>query len=69
METNREKWMELCELAAREPDPNKLLALTNEIARLLDEKRKSQGGLPSTQASSKSSLPAETHSSSLHRLA
>ena len=54
METNREKWMELCELAAREPDPNKLLALTNEIARLLGEKRKSQGGLPSTQASSKS---------------
>jgi hypothetical protein len=28
METNREKWMELCELAARESDPNKLLALT-----------------------------------------
>ena len=53
-ETNREKWMELCELAAREPDPNKLLALTNEIARLLDEKRKSQVGLPGTQASSKS---------------
>jgi hypothetical protein len=33
--------MELCELASKESDPNTLLALTDEIARLLDEKRKS----------------------------
>ena len=36
---NNERWMELCELAAKEPDPNRLISLTNEIVRLLDEKR------------------------------
>jgi hypothetical protein len=35
---NHEKWMELCALAAKEQDPAKLLTLTQEIARLLDEK-------------------------------
>ena len=35
-----EKWMELCELAAKEQDPNKLLKLTEEINRLLREKEK-----------------------------
>ncbi len=33
--------MELCELAAKEPDPNRLISLTNEIVRLLDERRNS----------------------------
>ncbi len=33
-----EKWMELCALAAKELDHDKLLALTQEILRLLDEK-------------------------------
>ena len=41
MEKNVERWMELCELAAKEPDPNRLISLTNEIVRLLDERRKS----------------------------
>lgn len=36
----REKWMELCELATRELDPQKLVELTSEIVRLLDEKQK-----------------------------
>jgi len=40
MATNVEKWMELCELAAKEPDPNRVMELTQEIIRLLDEKRK-----------------------------
>jgi len=40
MEKNVEKWMQLCELAAKEPDPNRLMELTQEIIRLLDEKRK-----------------------------
>jgi len=35
---NQEKWMELCALASKEQDPAKLLALTQEIARLLAEK-------------------------------
>ncbi len=32
--------MELCEQASREQDPKKLMALTAEIIRLLDEKKK-----------------------------
>ncbi len=51
MEKNTERWMELCELAAKEPDPNKLLALTQEIARLLDEKRNRVGCAQGTQDS------------------
>jgi hypothetical protein len=37
---HREEWMELCELATREADPRRLIELTSEIVRLLDEKRK-----------------------------
>jgi len=35
-----EQWRQLCELAAIEEDPDKLLALVKEITRLLDEKEK-----------------------------
>jgi len=35
---DQEEWMRLCALAAKEKDPNKLIALTKEIIRLLDEK-------------------------------
>jgi hypothetical protein len=46
---NHEKWMELCALAAKEQDPAKLLALTQEIARLLDERdQRLKGQLPTT---------------------
>jgi hypothetical protein len=34
-----EMWMEVCALAAQEQDPKKLRELTNEIVRLLDEKK------------------------------
>src|SRR2546427_654291 len=34
----RERWIELCELAAKEQDPVKLLSLVEEINRLLDER-------------------------------
>ena len=34
----REKWMQLCELAVVEQDPEKLMALITEINRILDEK-------------------------------
>ena len=34
----RERWMELCEQAAAEKDPEKLLSLTREINQLLEEK-------------------------------
>jgi hypothetical protein len=36
---NKERWQELCEQAAVEQDSGKLLALVQEINRLLDEKR------------------------------
>jgi hypothetical protein len=35
---NHEEWMELCALAAKEQDTEKLMQLTKEIIRLLDEK-------------------------------
>jgi hypothetical protein len=35
---DKEKWMELCERAAEEQDPVKLMALVKEIDRLLQEK-------------------------------
>jgi len=36
---NRERWRELCEQAAIEQDPQKLLELVREINRLLGEKQ------------------------------
>jgi hypothetical protein len=35
----KERWMEFCEQAAKEPDPEKLIALVEEINRLLQEKQ------------------------------
>ena len=35
----KERWVELCELAAVEEDPDKLMELVREINRLLEEKR------------------------------
>jgi len=34
----KERWMELCELAAKEQDPAKLMALVTEINRILESK-------------------------------
>jgi|HubBroStandDraft_6_1064221.scaffolds.fasta_scaffold32924_4 hypothetical protein len=34
----KERWMELCELAAKEQDPVKLMALVAEINRILEAK-------------------------------
>jgi hypothetical protein len=34
----KERWMELCELAVREQDPAKLMALVAEINRILEAK-------------------------------
>ena len=41
-----EQWKQLCELAAIEQDPERLLALVKEINRLLDEKEKRLRGKP-----------------------
>lgn len=35
---NGERWRQLCEQAAIEQDPDKLIQLAHEITRLLDEK-------------------------------
>ena len=40
-EEKKERWLQLCEQAAVEKDPEKLLELCQEISRLLDEKEKS----------------------------
>lgn len=42
----RERWMELCEKAALEQDPGKLLALVAEINELLEEKERRLGIIP-----------------------
>ena len=40
MRENQERWKELCELAAKEQDPAKLIELTREINKLLLFKQK-----------------------------
>ena len=35
----KERWQELCEIATKEQDPAKMLALVQEINRLLEEKQ------------------------------
>ena len=55
---NAERWMELCELAAKESDPNKLIKLTEEIVRLLDEKRKPAFSPQQDPARPQSHLPS-----------
>jgi hypothetical protein len=45
----QERWFQLSQLAHLERDPDKLLALTTEINRLLDDQqkvRKREGSLP-----------------------
>jgi hypothetical protein len=37
---NTEKWLELCKEASTEQDPERLMKLTAEILRLLEEKDK-----------------------------
>jgi hypothetical protein len=39
----KERWLELCEMAAKEFDPTKLLELTSEIDRLLAEREPLKG--------------------------
>jgi hypothetical protein len=37
---NKEEWLKLCEQASIEQDPERLMVLTREICRLLDEREK-----------------------------
>jgi hypothetical protein len=50
---NKERWREVCEQVAVEQDPKKLVELTTEIYRLLEEKRRRlqrRGLMDATQA-------------------
>jgi hypothetical protein len=44
---NKELWMELCEKAANEQDPEKLMLLVKQINNLLEAKEKRLRGTPS----------------------
>jgi hypothetical protein len=49
MRENEERWKQLCELAAKEQDPQKLIELTREINKLLlfkQNRLKSEGNKP-----------------------
>jgi len=37
-EQQKERWMELCEQASKEQDPNQLIKLVEEINRLLEQR-------------------------------
>lgn len=41
-EEKKEKWLELCAQAAKEQNPQKLLALVEEINRLLEGKKQNR---------------------------
>ena len=43
---NKERWQELCALAEKEQDPEKLVELTGEIVRLLKAKLDRIASLP-----------------------
>ncbi len=45
---SKESWKELCELAAQEKDPKKLMALIGEIDRLLETKEQAVRKPPSS---------------------
>ncbi len=50
MQENREKWVELCEQAAKEQDPKKLATLILEINFMLEAKElRLTGKVPPTQ--------------------
>jgi hypothetical protein len=40
MREKKEQWLQLCEQAAVEQDPERLLKLIDEISRMLDEKNR-----------------------------
>ena len=53
MQKNVEPWMEICELASRKQDPEKLMELTSELVRLLDEKKNASPSLQLSTAEDK----------------
>jgi hypothetical protein len=53
MHEHTERWKQLCELAAKEQDPKKLVALINEINQLLEAKERRLRGNPPANESAK----------------
>jgi hypothetical protein len=50
MEANQEEWMKLCERAAKEQDPEKLMELIAQINQLLEAKeRRLKASRPATE--------------------
>jgi hypothetical protein len=49
MKENKERWIELCEQAANEQDPAKMLELVKEINRLLEIKTRRLANVPSSK--------------------
>jgi hypothetical protein len=47
----RERWMRLCEQAASEQDPEKLMDLVSEINRILEEKERRLLGQTNSEGS------------------
>ena len=56
-DNKNDRWMKLCELAKVEQDSKKLIELTNEIARLLDERRRSGIELSATMPAKEGTQP------------
>jgi hypothetical protein len=51
VDNNKERWVELCGLAAKEQDPNKLVELIEEINRLLEIKLSRLKNIPPSHRS------------------
>ena len=51
--SNKDRWLQLAELAAKERDPVKLIALVEEINRVLKEKEQLMKAARSTPTSSR----------------
>ena len=46
---DKERWMELCEQASKEPDPERLLELVQQVNALLEEKETRLSASPGMQ--------------------
>jgi hypothetical protein len=59
MRDKKERWLQLCEQAAVEQDPERLLKLVDEISRMLDEKNKRVQQLSTSKSLSVTEAPSQ----------
>jgi hypothetical protein len=57
----KERWLQLCEQAAVEQNPERLLKLVNEIVRMLDEKNERMQPASPPDTSRTTALPTDGH--------